>query len=304
VTTTGSIRSSGEDRPVETSDAHPAQWQTQTVYKVGDQAKYNDITYVCIQAHTSVEGWEPPKTPALWVRVIKDDPDRPPTPDVDLFQYRRRSLLLPLETDVKSIISSVDDHDTGKKAEEREKSAKSLLARHENLSKAVNELTAIDPKYFQTLEQKPHGGVEVQDEYTSIRLQTQQLGLQKVLRELNVDQFKAAADRSGRGPVISAADAPAAAAAAAAPAASQVDPLQLQDVGGAVSALGLTRELLAPPTGLRSKRKFEPQAASALTLKLKAEAPVSEGTQSLLKEKGIQAGSIPLPGKRALPLEA
>ncbi|KAF2276155.1 uncharacterized protein EI97DRAFT_467385 [Westerdykella ornata] len=289
----GSSAVSGEVRSRTASDGHPAQWQPQTVYKIGDQVIYDNVTYVCIQAHTSLVGWEPPMTPALWVRVIKDGPGTPSTPDTSLLQYRRRSLLLPFGTDMKSVIAGGDDSDPRKDAEEREKLAKSLLEDHENLSKAINELIAIDPKNFQALEQKSHKGVQVQDQYTSIHVLARQLELQSSLRDLNVDQFKAAAGRSGsgggdggNGPKIS---------AAAAAAATQLDPLQLQDIGGAVSALGLTRELLSTPTGLTSKRRFDPKAASALALKLKTNTPLTEGTKSLLKAKGIDVGAIPLP---------
>ena len=44
-------------------------WQPWTSYKVGDEVTYNGITYVCIQAHTSEPGWEPPNVPALWKPV-------------------------------------------------------------------------------------------------------------------------------------------------------------------------------------------------------------------------------------------
>jgi chitodextrinase len=35
-------------------------------YKVGDQVTYAGISYKCLQAHTSLVGWEPPNVPALW----------------------------------------------------------------------------------------------------------------------------------------------------------------------------------------------------------------------------------------------
>lgn len=41
-------------------------WQPGTYYAVGAQVTYNGQTYQCIQAHTSLTGWEPATTPALW----------------------------------------------------------------------------------------------------------------------------------------------------------------------------------------------------------------------------------------------
>lgn len=44
-------------------------WQAGVDYVVGDEVAYPDETsplYVCQQAHTSQEGWEPPSVPALW----------------------------------------------------------------------------------------------------------------------------------------------------------------------------------------------------------------------------------------------
>jgi chitinase len=41
-------------------------WQAGTAYKVGDRVLYNGVTYICLQAHTALPGWEPPNVPALW----------------------------------------------------------------------------------------------------------------------------------------------------------------------------------------------------------------------------------------------
>ena len=44
-------------------------WQAGVDYALGDSVSYpdeNGTEYVCITAHTSQTGWEPPNTPALW----------------------------------------------------------------------------------------------------------------------------------------------------------------------------------------------------------------------------------------------
>lgn len=43
-------------------------WALDVHYTVGQRCRYNDILYRCIQEHTSLEGYEPPKVPALWTR--------------------------------------------------------------------------------------------------------------------------------------------------------------------------------------------------------------------------------------------
>jgi len=42
-----------------------------TAYIVGVRVRYGGKLYRCEQAHTSQEGWEPDKTPALWTEVAK-----------------------------------------------------------------------------------------------------------------------------------------------------------------------------------------------------------------------------------------
>lgn len=44
-------------------------WAPNTAYKVGDIVSYNSKNYKCIQAHTSLVGWEPSNVPALWVLI-------------------------------------------------------------------------------------------------------------------------------------------------------------------------------------------------------------------------------------------
>src|SRR5690349_10058586 len=41
-------------------------WAPNTYYTVGTIVTYNGNDYKCIQAHTSLVGWEPPNVPALW----------------------------------------------------------------------------------------------------------------------------------------------------------------------------------------------------------------------------------------------
>src|SRR5262245_34639858 len=44
-------------------------WAPNTSYAVGARVTYQGSTYQCRQSHTSLPGWEPPNTPALWLLV-------------------------------------------------------------------------------------------------------------------------------------------------------------------------------------------------------------------------------------------
>jgi Trypsin len=41
-------------------------WRPWVAYTTGTRVTYGGRTYVCLQAHTSQPGWEPPNVPALW----------------------------------------------------------------------------------------------------------------------------------------------------------------------------------------------------------------------------------------------
>ncbi|HEY8374152.1 MAG TPA: lytic polysaccharide monooxygenase [Pseudonocardiaceae bacterium] len=58
--------------PTTTTTTNPpvnGTWAPNTYYPVGSTVTYDGVTYRCIQAHTSLPGWEPPNTPALWQRL-------------------------------------------------------------------------------------------------------------------------------------------------------------------------------------------------------------------------------------------
>ncbi|MFD7906692.1 carbohydrate-binding protein [Kitasatospora sp. NPDC059747] len=43
-------------------------WSPGRTYAAGDRVTYSGASYVCLQAHTAMAGWEPPNVPALWQR--------------------------------------------------------------------------------------------------------------------------------------------------------------------------------------------------------------------------------------------
>ena len=46
-----------------------AVWAVGTAYAAEQRVRYGGKLYRCVQGHTSQEGWEPDKTPALWTEV-------------------------------------------------------------------------------------------------------------------------------------------------------------------------------------------------------------------------------------------
>ena len=42
------------------------EWAAGVKYGVGSVVTYSGVKYECLQAHTSLIGWEPPRVPALW----------------------------------------------------------------------------------------------------------------------------------------------------------------------------------------------------------------------------------------------
>ena len=52
--------------PLRAQAANRGAWAPNVAYAIGDTVTYNGQTYQCIQAHTSLTGWEPPIVPALW----------------------------------------------------------------------------------------------------------------------------------------------------------------------------------------------------------------------------------------------
>jgi chitinase len=66
----------GAAQAVLAQSVYPA-WAPNTPYKRGDLVSYVGVAYLCLQAHTSQAGQEPPAAPALW-RVYSGTPSEAP----------------------------------------------------------------------------------------------------------------------------------------------------------------------------------------------------------------------------------
>ena len=51
---------------------HPL-WVSGTAYEVGFKARYNEVLYKCLTAHTAQPGWTPEVSPSLWAKVLVED---------------------------------------------------------------------------------------------------------------------------------------------------------------------------------------------------------------------------------------
>lgn len=60
-----------DEQAEQVTNVHPS-WAAGVAYAVGKRVKHDGKLYRCVQAHTSQEGWEPPVTPALWVRTAHE----------------------------------------------------------------------------------------------------------------------------------------------------------------------------------------------------------------------------------------
>lgn len=60
-----------DEQAEQVTNVHPS-WEAGVAYAVGKRVKHDGKLYRCVQAHTSQEGWEPPVTPAMWVRTAPE----------------------------------------------------------------------------------------------------------------------------------------------------------------------------------------------------------------------------------------
>ncbi|MFC0110647.1 carbohydrate-binding protein [Kibdelosporangium aridum] len=59
-------------KPTTSTQAPPAngaEWKPNTAYPAGAEVTFQGARYRIIQRHTSLPGWEPPATPALWKKL-------------------------------------------------------------------------------------------------------------------------------------------------------------------------------------------------------------------------------------------
>jgi chitin-binding protein len=68
-TPTPTVSPTASPTPTPTGNPGSTTWAAGTTYKVGDRVTYAGRSYQCRQAHTAINGWEPPNVPALWTAL-------------------------------------------------------------------------------------------------------------------------------------------------------------------------------------------------------------------------------------------
>lgn len=62
------VQSLKDDMALQSVNLHPM-WAVNVSYTVGFKVRHNDRLYRCIQAHTSLTGWEPENVQSLWEAI-------------------------------------------------------------------------------------------------------------------------------------------------------------------------------------------------------------------------------------------
>jgi hypothetical protein len=252
------------------------------------QSSLSDGKFKIIQANTSrliqEEHGRPIQVLADQIRDLElirkiADTSQPAAgaPAFDLVRFRKRSLRLPLEADLRSIISSSDKQETTDSGASREKIAKGLLDKHDTLKKAIFELRTIDPKHLQAHPTTAHPGSAIDPSLTSMAIKASQIKHHLSLSPLNLKQHSAVIEGGRQG---------------------TIDPGAFQDLSGGTSALNLTNTLLAPKVGLTPMNPWTPEKFGEYGIRLQSTAisTLSESTTTLLKSNGVDVVSTPLNG--------
>lgn len=284
-------------RTIPTDESPEPEWKVNTNYSIGDRIRHLGLIYQCIQAHKSQSDWEPQLTPALWKVVGATIPD---PPEVDVPLYRKRTLLLPVEADLKSILSKSaeekqkEDEARRKAAEDDEKEADEILNKHADLQKAIAELVKLHPDNFEVKPSEEHPGFDVDPKFTRDRVVGEQLEYRSSLRKI-------ALGRAGIvDPTVLSADAnPATSARPEGIRVSAVDDVPTQPVSTEpTGAFNLAKDLLSSVGLLGSKGLFIPVSAIDRTPRLKdtAATGLSDLTKGVLKARGINIIERPVTG--------
>lgn len=188
-----------------------------------------------------------------------------------LHRYRRRSMLLPTQADLRSILSTADREKEaeakGKEtAEKRRKEAESKVDLYKRLNAAIGELTDLGSSHLESTPQTADPGFLVPAQFRPTQIAIQELTQEQQILQLRVLRTQATLSRG----------------------------IDLgQNLGEAVT---LDAGIARSKTFLVGKGPFTPLGLGAVTFRLKptAERLLSASTQELLKERGLNVTVDPL----------
>jgi hypothetical protein len=195
-----------------------------------------------------------------------------------LRRYRRRSVRLPTEAELRSSLSTAEQQKELEKQRaeaeaERRKLAEAKLALYKGLKAAIDELTRLSADHFYSTPQQADGGFLVPAALRPVQLFIQEMTQRQQLSQLTLLRAQVALGNGGSGERVSA---PARANLEThAPAAAALEPRERMLPG-------------SPP--------FRPVqlAEAAFRLKPSAEGALSPGTQAILKERRVSLAETPL----------
>jgi hypothetical protein len=202
--------------------------------------------------------------------------------------------LLPNDKSLTSIIAAPPDEGTPDDGDEKE--VESLINRHSQIKSAIIELTSIDTTHIKKSVQDKGDAVDVPGNLSILKSLSAQVQYATDLRAVNIDQFRAAAARSGTNPTNPSILASAAATDSAEPGR---DPLALLDTAGTASAVGLVQQIASIAPALTGVTSFEPSNTIDSAPTLTDSAPLSSATQRVLSSFDIKPSAVGLPGKPA-----
>ena len=64
------LRDTASDEAAADNPAAYDEWESGTVYAVGERAQFGGTLYKCVTAHTAQEAWTPAASPSLWAEVL------------------------------------------------------------------------------------------------------------------------------------------------------------------------------------------------------------------------------------------
>jgi hypothetical protein len=199
-----------------------------------------------------------------------------PKDGATLRRYRRRSVMLPSEIELRSTLSTLEQQKElerqRKEAEAKKRQeAEAKLDRYKRLNAAIEELTNISSDHLQSTPQKADAGFLVPATYRPTQLLIQDLTQRQQVSQLNLLRLQAAVGKGENVELIASASAEAPTAES-----SSRQPLSLLFVAG--------------------KGPFTPlaQGETAFRLKSSAEETLSRSTLETLKERGLSVSENPL----------
>jgi hypothetical protein len=194
-----------------------------------------------------------------------------------LRRYRRRSVLLPININLRSSLSTLErqkqlEQERKKAEEEQRKQAEVKLNLYRQLSSAIGELTNLGGDQLQTTSQKADPGFLVPAASRSTQLALQESAQHEQLAKLDLQRLQNAVGTGG-----------------------EIDRIAQPNTAQIVAADTIHTRTLSL-LFIAGKGPFTPlaQGESAFRLKASATEMLSASTQELLKERGLTVAETPL----------